>query len=220
MAPEREKAGLLPARPGDDVAGSANTARVSSRRPADVFIPGALGKPSALDLACTSGLRGDRLASAINDPEKIVADYETFKRGFVAPARRFRRRRCASSRGLSSSLSWSRATAAVGGEKPVMCSRAWPATSPRRSVPTRTPPACRLPSAFLFPFIGKTRGPSCVGWSRRTQLAGRRHGTPSQMRQATRRSGNGQMRMTAWRIPISERRCRGRVLAPCLQAAT
>ena len=95
MSPEREKAGLLPGRPQDDGApDAAGSERVdedlpalarSRRRPADVFVPRALGgSPVALDFACTSGLRADRLRNADTDPEGVLAAYEQFACDFTA----------------------------------------------------------------------------------------------------------------------------------------
>ena len=55
----------------------------SRRRPADLLIPRALGgKPTALDFACTSGLRTDRLQLAGSCPETVLTEYEEFKRSF------------------------------------------------------------------------------------------------------------------------------------------
>ena len=87
MRPEREKQGLLPARPGEDGIGQGDSAEegsVSLRqrwRPADVYVPQALrGKPTALDFACTSGLRADAFRGATTDPERVLTAYEDFKR--------------------------------------------------------------------------------------------------------------------------------------------
>lgn len=89
MSPEKEKAGLLPERPCEDgmadacATGQGPPGQRSRRRPADLFIPRALGgKPTALDFACTSGLRTDRLQLAGSCPETILTDYEEFKRSF------------------------------------------------------------------------------------------------------------------------------------------
>eukprot|EP00973_Karenia_brevis_P005963 811082-Karenia_brevis.AAC.1 len=80
MSPEREKAGLLPARPSEDgaphaasedeVAEYAQTRRARGRRPADIYLPrGIKGVPMALDFACTSGMRAHRLRDAGINPE-------------------------------------------------------------------------------------------------------------------------------------------------------
>ena len=56
------------------------------RRPADVFLPrGACGAPTALDFACTSGLRADRVRLAAEQPEQVASRYEDFKRNFKPP---------------------------------------------------------------------------------------------------------------------------------------
>ena len=36
----------------------------------------------ALDFACTSGMRGDKLREAVHNPEDVIAAYERFKREF------------------------------------------------------------------------------------------------------------------------------------------
>ena len=95
MNPEREKQGLLPRRPGDDGVhggeGHLDDAEGDQtqedhrqgRRPADVFLPrGVGGLPVALDFACTSGLRADRLRLATENPELVVESYEAFKSDF------------------------------------------------------------------------------------------------------------------------------------------
>eukprot|EP00973_Karenia_brevis_P036588 5043858-Karenia_brevis.AAC.1 len=95
MEAEREKAGLLPGRPVDDglhdctnmIDGredSVASAR-NRRRPADIFIPQALGGvPTALDFACTSGMRADNLREAIDNPDSILMQYDAFKKDFQA----------------------------------------------------------------------------------------------------------------------------------------
>ena len=94
MSPEREKPGLLPARPADDgvarsgigVAEDETTRQPRARRPADVFLPrGVAGSPMALDFACTSGMRADRVRTARDSPTSVVAEYEHFKRGYKTP---------------------------------------------------------------------------------------------------------------------------------------
>ena len=55
------------------------------RRPADVYVPSALrGRPTALDFACTSGLRADVAHGAIADPGGVLTAYEQFKRSIKA----------------------------------------------------------------------------------------------------------------------------------------
>ena len=92
MCPEREKAGLLPGRPREDGAPASSTGEEAldearrRRRPADVFIPRALGgTPAALDFACTSGMRAETLREAASHPEGILSDYEEYKKSFKAP---------------------------------------------------------------------------------------------------------------------------------------
>lgn len=90
MSPEREKAGLLPGRPLEDGVreGGAEdpVPAASRRRPADVFLPrGPGGSASALDFACTSGMRADLLHTSAIDPAAVVSAYEAFKRGFTPP---------------------------------------------------------------------------------------------------------------------------------------
>lgn len=93
MGPEREKGGLLPGRPHDDGihlrdAESENmepeTSR-SLRRPADIYIPRAIGgTPTALDFACTSGMRSDHMLNGEQDTEEMLASYEQFKCDYIA----------------------------------------------------------------------------------------------------------------------------------------
>ena len=94
MNPEREKAGLLPARPLEDGL-QCSTDQLSSnadetviprgRRPADVYLPrGTSGSPMALDFACTSALRADRMHQASRNPVCVISEYEDFKREFRA----------------------------------------------------------------------------------------------------------------------------------------
>ena len=98
MRPEKEKAGLLPGRPAEDGLqrnatredeGAGVHMQVAAhglRRPADVFLPrGACGAPTALDFACTSGLRADRVRLAAEQPEQVASRYEDFKRNFKPP---------------------------------------------------------------------------------------------------------------------------------------
>ena len=101
LSPEKEKQeGLLPARPLEDglrvqdgsgtgVTLLDNGTDPSRRRPADVFLPrGMRGARTALDFACTSGLRADRLRQAADNPESIVLAYEQAKRDFTPPGER------------------------------------------------------------------------------------------------------------------------------------
>ena len=85
----------MPARPVDDGLRERNnepddndsrTSERLRRRPADIFLRrlGA-GRPVALDFACTSGLRSDRLQEAAGNPEGVLAAYDTYKRDFTPP---------------------------------------------------------------------------------------------------------------------------------------
>ena len=79
MHAEREKHGLLPARPEEDgirpVAGD--------RRPADVWLPqGPERRAAALDFAVTSGLRGDLWRTVPEDPNRVFVQYEEFKKTY------------------------------------------------------------------------------------------------------------------------------------------
>ena len=97
MSPEREKAGLLPARPPQDAlerpsgldeesAEEVRDRQRRGRRPADIYLPrGTNGSPMALDFACTSGLRADLLRGVVEDPYGVLASYETLKRNFQPP---------------------------------------------------------------------------------------------------------------------------------------
>ena len=77
---EKEKAGLLPPRPdADTIRGEGSDG--SGRRPADVWLPNWDGTAAAaVDLAITSGLRNDAIATAADNPSAIWAQYENFKR--------------------------------------------------------------------------------------------------------------------------------------------
>jgi len=76
---EREKLGLLPARPSeDDLPGSSQ-----NRRPADVWLPqGTDGRSEALDFAVTSGMRADRLHRSTTEPGSVLKEYELFKKTY------------------------------------------------------------------------------------------------------------------------------------------
>jgi len=79
VRPEREKAGLLPGRPAEDGIPVA----ASARRPADIWMRrGAQGNAQALDFAVTSGLRSDHYWQVLDDPGRVFADYEAFKRDY------------------------------------------------------------------------------------------------------------------------------------------
>jgi hypothetical protein len=74
---EREKAGLLPERPGED----GLPVKSGARRPADVWLPrGTRGEAEALDFAVTSGLQAAWYRRAADDPGSVFAHYEGFKR--------------------------------------------------------------------------------------------------------------------------------------------
>ena len=76
---EKEKPGLLPARPAEDGIGQVEC----HRRPADVWLPRARGASGeALDFACTSGLRSDFLARSAAEGGAVFPAYEHLKRSF------------------------------------------------------------------------------------------------------------------------------------------
>ena len=76
---EREKQGLLPPRPDDEVL--RGEVHGSHRRPADVWLPSWSGSaPCAIDFAVTSGLRADRLSLSAQDVGSVWSIYEDFKR--------------------------------------------------------------------------------------------------------------------------------------------
>ena len=82
LRPEREKSGLLPARPAEDGLGTA-TASSDARRPADIWFPrGEQGGPEAADFAVTSGLRPDMYRAVIDNPMVVFDQYEAFKRSY------------------------------------------------------------------------------------------------------------------------------------------
>jgi hypothetical protein len=84
---QKEKQGLLPARPQDESV-QGDVLR-SGLRPADVWLPSySDGKPCAVDFAVTSGLRSDCVRSAANDPSPIWEAYENFKRRHADTATR------------------------------------------------------------------------------------------------------------------------------------
>ena len=87
-SPEREKGGLLPGRPLDDGAPSADGESQDDRRhrPADVYLPrgvgGARRQPAALDWAVTSCLRADQVEHVVSGSADILASYADFKNGY------------------------------------------------------------------------------------------------------------------------------------------
>ena len=81
LRPEREKAGLLPARPTSD--GAPERPLLNGRRPADVWLPrGASGRPEALDFAVSSGMRSDLFRLSAVDPGLAFVQYERYKRNY------------------------------------------------------------------------------------------------------------------------------------------
>ena len=105
LGAEKEKAGLLPGRPADDGLPQrpeeAEQNQRQRRRPADVFLRrlGA-GGPAALDFACTSGLRADRIQLSQSTPETVLAKYEDTKREFKAPGETETTERLCANQGL------------------------------------------------------------------------------------------------------------------------
>ena len=78
VGPEKEKAGLLPARPAED-----GLTIDGARRPADIWLPRSQnGRGEALDFAVTSGMRGDLMQVAEHSPEEVVSKYEEFKKTY------------------------------------------------------------------------------------------------------------------------------------------
>jgi hypothetical protein len=79
--PEREKSGLLPARPASDELPVSDS--TSARRPADIWLPrSASGKGEALDFAVTSGMRADLARQVAAMPELVFQNYEQAKRDY------------------------------------------------------------------------------------------------------------------------------------------
>ena len=79
--PEREKVGLLPARPDAD--GAPQKTLVNGRRPADVWLPrGCSGGAEASDFAVTSGMRSDLFRASVEAPGLAFEQYERFKRNY------------------------------------------------------------------------------------------------------------------------------------------
>ena len=78
---EREKLNLLPLRPDEEKLRGEDDR--SGRRPADVWLAHwTNGRAGAVDFAVTSGLRGDFISSAAQDPAVVWGHYESFKRQF------------------------------------------------------------------------------------------------------------------------------------------
>ena len=76
---EREKQGLLPARPSED----GLLANSQARRPADVWIhPRSSEKAWALNFACISGLCVPNLVNDDAEVSAIFCDYETYKKTY------------------------------------------------------------------------------------------------------------------------------------------
>ena len=88
LNPERERPGLLPARPEEERQVPAEnrneaTADSSLRRPADVYIPRwRSGVPAALDFAVTSALRSDRVSISSSSGSAAVRQYAEYKCAF------------------------------------------------------------------------------------------------------------------------------------------
>ena len=79
LRPEKEKAGLLPSRPAEDLL----PATQGARRPADVWLPrGRAGRGEALDFACSSSMRADLMARTAESPTVVFEEYDAFKRSF------------------------------------------------------------------------------------------------------------------------------------------
>ena len=82
---DREKAGLLPPRLGDETLQGERVA--NGRRPADIWFPDwSSGKAGAVDFAVTSGLRSDLVQTAVADPTVICVLYDDFKRTYLDTA--------------------------------------------------------------------------------------------------------------------------------------
>ena len=82
LRPEREKQGLLPPRPDDEVVRGEDLR--GGRWPADVWIPSySDGLSGAVDFAVTWGLRSDIISSSVHEPSAVFGRYETFKKQFL-----------------------------------------------------------------------------------------------------------------------------------------
>jgi len=78
LRPEKEKQGLLPPRP--DAERLRGEPCQSDRRPADVWLLGWQGSPTALDFAATSGLQAAILYSSALDVSVALSGYESKKK--------------------------------------------------------------------------------------------------------------------------------------------
>ena len=82
-SPEREKAGLLPSRHGDD----GLPATTAARRPADTWLPRDMqGDDEALDFACSSGLQASLVRQVGAEPGEVFDRYEELKRTHLPTA--------------------------------------------------------------------------------------------------------------------------------------
>ena len=87
LNPELEKPGLLQPRPlfGASQENGVQRDPQALRRPADVYLPRwRRGKPAALDLAVTSGLKRDMVERSAETGSAAVTTYEDFKRNYLA----------------------------------------------------------------------------------------------------------------------------------------
>ena len=85
LRPEREKANLLPARPGADGLPAQTTG--NGRRPADIWLPrGCSRKGEALDFAVSSGLQSELFHPTAETPGLVFARYNDMKRSFKGTA--------------------------------------------------------------------------------------------------------------------------------------
>ena len=77
---EREKAGLLPPRPGDEAL-RGERGNQANRRPADIWLASWQdNRAAAVDFAVTSGLKADSVGTAASNTTVIWSNYEHFKR--------------------------------------------------------------------------------------------------------------------------------------------
>ena len=115
---EKEKAGLLPNRPAENrLSGhmhSGPTRQRQLRRLSDVFLSRLSSSgPTALDPACTSGLRSDQIQTAADSPGLVTTRYEDWKSS--SPPGETQTRVSAASSSFASCRSFSRRTAAPWG---------------------------------------------------------------------------------------------------------
>jgi len=80
LRPEKEKPGLLPARPDDETIQGERT--LSGRRPADGWLPAWQGSACALDFAATSGMQATMLHASRTDGSAALVAYESKKRSY------------------------------------------------------------------------------------------------------------------------------------------